>query len=247
MKTQLVIEDLTVRLGRNQVLTEVSLTVPEDSVTVLLGPNGTGKSTLLRTVLGLCRPAGGRVRFGDLDALRNSGEVRRRIGYVPDRPDVYPWMTLAELASFLRPHYPRWSDRRARELASELKAPWDVPFGRLSRGQATKGLLVAALAAEPGLLILDEPFGPLDPPAREDLLRGVLAGIASGGCPVLLATHDLHMAARVADRVVLLEDGCVRAEGDLADVLGVDAEGSQVPQRLRGLFDADSHERMVLR
>lgn len=238
------VQGVSARYGRQQVLNEVSFELPASSIMVLLGPNGAGKSTLLRLILGLHEAREGRVLVTGLDVAREASAVRRRVGFVPDKPDAYPWMRLDELFRFLKPQYPSWSDERALRLAEEMQVPLRRKFQDLSRGQGTKAMLAAALAIEPALLILDEPFGPLDPAARDELVRGLLGGIAAKGCGVLIATHDLHMAARIADRVVMLGEGVVRASGPIEEVLGVEEEGNQLPTRLKGLFDVGSPERM---
>lgn len=104
----------------------------------------------------------------------------------------------------------------------------------MSKGQGTKAMLVLALAHEPGVLLLDEPFGGLDPLVREDVLRAVLGALPEGGRTVLCATHELDLAARIAEDVALLADGRVRAHGTVAEVLG-DDEPADLP---RGLHDA---------
>ncbi|MFT4541486.1 MAG: ABC-type multidrug transport system ATPase subunit [Planctomycetota bacterium] len=247
MNLVLQIEGLRVRYGRKEVLTDIDLEVPEGSITVLLGPNGSGKSTLMRTILGLQKARAGHVLVNGLEVTREKARTRQCIGYVPDKPDAYPWMTLDELFAFLRPQYPNWSDSRARQLAAQMDVPLDQRFKDFSRGQGMKAMLAAALAPDPSLLLMDEPFGPLDPSARDEVVRGMLTGLASDGNAVLVATHDLHMAARIADRVVLLEGGCVSAQGSIEDVLGHEEEVTRAPERLRGLFERDSVERMNLR
>ena len=246
MTALLKIDAVHARYGRKEVLSNVSFELPEGSITALLGPNGAGKSTLMRLVIGVHTVKRGSVTACGFDPMKKAREVRRLVGYVPDKPDAYPWMTPKELFSFLRPQYPTWSLERERSLALDLDVPLDQKFSKLSRGQATKAMLVAALAFEPRLLLLDEPFGPLDPGARDEIVRGVFSGLADDGCGVLVATHDLYMASRIADRVVMVEEGHVRKSGLVSDVLGLEEESGQIADRLKGLFTNDSIERMQL-
>jgi ABC-2 type transport system ATP-binding protein len=219
------------RFGRREVLQGLDLALPRGTVTVLLGENGAGKSTLLRLALGVLKPEQGTLRVLGLDPLRQSRAVRERVGYVPDVPDVWGWMTMADFLRFLAPHYPTWNRERAQALAAELRVPLDVRFKDLSRGQGMKAMLAAALAPEPELLLLDEPFAGLDPLVREEVLRGVIASLRQAGRTVLVTTHDLDVASRVADHVAVLARGRITACGTVAEVLG-EAEPARVPERL---------------
>jgi ABC-2 type transport system ATP-binding protein len=227
------IQDLTVRLGawrKRAVLRGVSLELERGAITTLLGRNGAGKSTLLRAALGVLSPAAGTVRVLGGDPRR--GRVRRAIGYVPDRPDAYDWMTPADLFRFVGPQHPGWDAERAGGMAARLDVPLERPFARLSRGEGAKAMLVAALAHRPALVLLDEPFGGLDPGARDDVLAALVGEVRLEDCAVLVATHDLDVAARVSDRVALLEGGHLVAHGTLDEVCG-----TAPPKRaLRDLF-----------
>ncbi len=235
----LAIDDLWLGFGRKQqVLRGCSLQLEPGKVTVLLGQNGAGKSSLLRVLLGALRPDRGRVRLWGMDPLRHHRAVLQRIGYVPDVPDVYPWMTVQELGGFLQPHYPTWNSQRFAELGERLSVPQRTRFAAMSRGQGMKAMLVAALASEPELLLLDEPFAGLDPIVREEVLQGVLAGLGEDGRTVLCATHELELAARIADRIAVLRDGAITRHGTLAEVLG-DDEPAALPRALHKMLAAE--------
>jgi len=216
----LVVDDLHVRFGRNRVLDGLTLRVAHGTTTVLLGPNGSGKSTLLRACLGVVRADAGRIRVLGLDPQRQANRVQRQVGYVPDKPDVYAWMTTDGLFRFLRPHFSAWDDDRAAELVERLDVPRTQPFGRMSRGQGMKAMLAAALAPRPAMLLLDEPFGGLDPLVREEVLSSVIGALGDDTPTVLIATHDLEIAARIADRVAVLANGRIRREGPVDEIGG---------------------------
>src|SRR5262249_31724096 len=158
------------RFGKTRVLEDVCFELPSRGVTVLLGENGQGKSTLLRLLLGLLKAEEGSIRVLGLDPVRDGRELRELVGYVPDAPDNPAWMTPRELYRFLARQYPRGSTERAERLSKAWEIPLERPFKHLSRGQAARALLVAALAQSPRLLLLDECFAGLDPLARRDLL-----------------------------------------------------------------------------
>lgn len=219
-----VMERVGKRFGRKRVLQEVDLVLARGEATVLLGRNGAGKSTLLRLALGLLQPDEGNVRVCGVDPWRAPDFVRSRVGYVPDMPDACKWMRLDELLRFARTHDPALDPARAQALADELGVPRTTRLGRMSRGEAMKAMLVLAVAAERELLLLDEPFGGLDPVVRQQMLGSVL-GI-SGGPAVLIATHELDLVARLADRVVVLGEGRIVRDERIGD-----AERSGTAQR----------------
>ena len=233
----LITQDLHKSFGKKKpVLCGIDFELAAGQVTVLLGANGAGKSTLLRLALGVLAPTRGSIQvLGEKPTSRRGRKTRARIGYVPDVPDAWDWMTPERFWRFLAPQYPAWSDEVRDRVASELDVPRDQPFGELSRGQGMKAMLVAALAPQPELLLLDEPFGGLDPMTREDLLRGVISELREGERTVLLSTHELELAARIADRVAILRDGQIREHGTLEEILGED-EPRCVPQALHDVL-----------
>lgn len=224
--------DLHAGYGRRAVLHGVTLEVPAGSTTVLLGSNGEGKTTLLRAALGLVDARRGRVRVLGLDPARRSRAVRERVGFVPATPDVYAWMRVPDLFRFLAAHYPTWSPARADALVRALDVPTDRPFRHLSRGQGMKAMLAAALAPDPEVLLLDEPFAGLDPLVREEVLRQVISAVGDRPRTVLCVTHDLDVAARIADRVALMAGGRITKEGPAVEFTAA-REEAPTPASLR--------------
>ena len=220
MSGSLSVAGLVAGFGRKQVLDGLDLELVDGQVTALMGRNGAGKSTLLRVLLGVVRPRSGRVRVLGYDPLVAHRAVMQRIGYVPDTPDCYPWMTADDLCKFLAPQYPTWNRELADSLLDRLQVPRRTKVGAMSRGQGMKLMLAAALAPEPDLLLLDEPFAGLDPLVKEEVLAGVIAALREGERTVLCATHELDIVARIADRVAMLERGRIVRHGTLAEVLG---------------------------
>lgn len=209
---------LTCRFGRNQVLRGVDLEVPEGSVTALLGRNGEGKSTLLRILIGFLPQDAGDARVLDLDPRRKGPELRSRVGYVPERLELPPWMSIADHLRFLRPFYPTWNDDEVARLVDRLGLDPSARIRDLSKGFRTKHLLLCALAHEPRLLLLDEPFSGLDPVLRGDVMGAVLDHLREDGRTVVLVSHSLVDVERVADRVALLDQGRIAFHDDLETV-----------------------------
>ena len=232
MSEVFMVEGLCKRFGRREVLRGLDLRVEPGTVTVLLGENGAGKSTLLRLAQGTLKPDAGRVLVLGRDPLREATAVRRGIGFVPDVPDAPEWMTPRDLLRFLAPHYPTFDRAHAAALAERLRVPLTTRFRALSRGEGMKAMLVAALAHRPALLLLDEPFAGLDPLAREEVLAGVIESLREERRTVLCTTHDLDVAARIADRIAILAHGRISTHGTVAAVLGKE-EPVQIPAALR--------------
>ena len=224
--------DVHAGYGRREVLRGVSLDVPEGSTTVLLGGNGEGKTTLLRLGLGVLAARRGSVRILGLDPVKKARAVRERVGFVPATPDVYGWMKVPDLFRFLAAHYPTWSAARAAALAKALDVPVDRAFKHLSRGQGMKAMLAAALAPDPEVLLLDEPFAGLDPLVREEVLRQVITAVGDRPRTVLCVTHDLDVAARIADRIALMAGGRIVREGPAAEFTA-SREEAPTPAALR--------------
>jgi osmoprotectant transport system ATP-binding protein len=204
--------------GGRQLLSDVSLTVAAGSTTALLGRSGSGKTTLLRTVNALVRPTAGRVLVGGRDvAEQDVIALRRGIGYVIQESGLFPQMRVErnvgmalELAGRRRADI----SARAAEMLRLVGLPEDVaqryPW-QLSGGQRQRVGLARALANEPQVLLMDEPFGALDPLTRAEMQTMLRELLRRVGKTTLMVTHDLEEALYLADRVVLLEAGCVAA------------------------------------
>lgn len=203
------IAGLNVRYGRRHVLAGVSLTVPRGSVTALLGRNGTGKSSLIRCLLGEQKPAAGTVRLFGRDVWRERRGLLHRVGVVPEQPDAPPELCARRLAAFCSSLYPRWDGEAFAERLDRFGVSPEQPFGRLSKGQKGAVMLALALGPSPELLILDDPTLGLDVVARHEVFREVIGDLADRGTTVLLTSHDLLGVEGVADRVAILKDGAL--------------------------------------
>jgi ABC-2 type transport system ATP-binding protein len=203
----LVVEGLTRRYGSTIALDNLHLTVPRGTVLGLLGPNGAGKSTTLRMIMGLLQPTAGTVHVLGLDPFQTPSQVRQQIGYVPETPQIYRWMTVREVLRFCRALYAGWKDQQAEMLLDAFQLPPNRKVRQLSKGMLAKLSLAIALAHEPQLLILDEPLSGLDPLARDEFLEGVLLGLCGGERTVIFSSHQLDEVNRLSDSVAVLHAG----------------------------------------
>ena len=207
-----------------QLLRDISLRVEGGTTTALLGRSGSGKTTLLRTVNALVRPTAGRVRVGGRDvAGEDEIQLRRGIGYVIQEAGLFPHMTVERNVGMAMELAGRPVAGRAQEMLKLVGLPEDVAGRKpwqLSGGQRQRVGFARALAGEPEVLLMDEPFGALDPLTRaemQEMLKELLGRVKK---TVLMVTHDLEEALFLADRVVLLEAGKVVADLAAKEVLG---------------------------
>jgi iron complex transport system ATP-binding protein len=224
-------DDLVVRYpgAARDALAGISLEIPAGRCTAVLGPNGSGKSTLLRVLLGVLRPTSGIARFRDrpvADWPRDA--LAREIGVLPQGEETHFPMTVREMVAMGRyPHLGPWRRERPvdREAIDRALRRCDVDglarrdLATLSGGERQRARLARALAQEPGTLVLDEPTVALDVRHAMAILE-LLRGLREDGATILLVTHDLNLAARYADRLVVLHDGRLAADGPPGEVLG---------------------------
>ncbi len=214
----IVIDQFTKRFGRRVAVEGLSLQVPRGSIFGFLGQNGAGKTTTIRTLLNLLQPTSGRLQVLGHDSMAESVPLRRRVGYLPEEPSYYPWMTVQEILDFNAPFYPTWDPQLAGDLLARLELPRDRRLRDLSRGMQAKAGLILALAPRPELLILDDPTSGLDPVVRHEFLEAVINNVQAEGGTVFFSTHLLHEMERVADEVAILHHGRLRLRASLEQV-----------------------------
>jgi ABC-2 type transport system ATP-binding protein len=187
---------------------DLDLSVPEGSISAFLGPNGSGKTTTIRMLLGLARPsAGNGFVFGQEISDDTAGvKIRQHTAYVGEDKRLYGYMTVGQILSFVRSVYPTWDRDRERALLRQFDIPLDQKCKKLSKGMRTKLALVLALSRGADLLILDEPSEGLDPLGAEQLLEAVVEA-AADGTTVFFSTHQISEVERVADRVFIMNRG----------------------------------------
>jgi iron complex transport system ATP-binding protein len=225
----LTINHLSVSYGPRRVLHDVSLTVESGEALALIGPNGSGKSTLVRAASGVIPVQGGEVHADGLDVLAAPSMQRARVmAVVPQAASLPPAFTVMETVLLGRTPYLNFLGhvseadeeiaRRALQRVDALELQ-ERPIGELSGGEQQRVLLARALAQSTPILLLDEPTSHLDLHHQVGLLELVQALVREDRLAVLITLHDLNLAARYADRVALLVDGRVTAQGTPDQVL----------------------------
>ncbi len=205
--------------GCGDVLRAVDLSVPQGAVYGLLGRNGSGKTTLIQILLGMVRARAGDVRVLGQDPARDPVAIRAQVGYVPQASDFDPRMTVGQSLRFVRRFYPTtWDDERAAGLLGRFSLSEGARVEQLSGGELGRLALIAALAVEPALLILDEPSAALDPVVRRDFAQAVIEYTSEGERTVLMSSHLLNEVELLADHVGILEAGSLLVQAPIEDL-----------------------------
>ncbi len=219
MSSAVDIKNLSVTFGELRAVEDVSLQVGYGEIAGLLGPNGAGKTTVVETLLGFRAPTSGSVRLHGLDPLRDHHEVVVRTGALLQRGGVWFPMTPAQVLDLTATYYD------APRSASELMALLDLercartPWRRLSGGEQQRTLLALALLGRPRVLVLDEPTTAVDPEGRQ-VIRDIIRAERDRGCAILITTHELDEAERLADYLVIMNQGHVVVQGTLDELAG---------------------------
>ena len=212
--------------GAVGVLSDISVDVPRGATGVIIGPSGCGKTTLVRLIMGLISADQGEVMFDDEAVVEeNISRIRRRIGYVVQGGALFPHLTAWRNVG-LMPKYFGWSSpeiiQRVELLADMMELPLDTLHrypGELSGGQRQRVSLMRALVLDPEVLILDEPFGALDPMVRFQLQEHLRALFRKLKKTVVMVTHDIAEAAFFADEIILMRAGKVVQRGSIFELL----------------------------
>lgn len=223
----LTVQDVTKRYGDFTAVDGISLSIPQGSVYGFLGPNGAGKTTTIRMILDIIRPDSGEIR---VLGASSATQVRDRIGYLPEEKGLYKkmkvWSTIAYFASLKGLSRPQ-ARTRAFELLERygLKDFAHSPIESLSKGMGQKVQVLSAIAHEPQLVILDEPFSGLDP-VNQEILEQLIKDLASEGRTVIFSTHVMQHAERLCQRLLLITHGRKVFDGTVEEAQAI------IPRRI---------------
>lgn len=222
----IIVKDLKKYWGQTQAVDGISFNVNEGEVFGFLGPNGAGKTTTIKMLVGLTKPTSGSAKVAGYDIVKETTEVKRRIGVVPEASNLYEELTIQENLLFVSKIYHIQSGLRE-ERIDELLNTFQLieyrnrAFGKLSKGLKRRTVLAAALLHEPEIIFLDEPTSGLDVMSARNL-RQVISGLTKMGVTVFLTTHYIEEAGELCDRIAVI------VKGKLIDVASPEALRNRV-------------------
>lgn len=226
------ISHLTKAYGQTVALSDVSLTVNHGEVRGLLGPNGSGKSSLMKTIMGLTKPSYGTIQVLGHDVRISPMEIKKIVGYVPESPRLYEFLTATEYLDFIADvrglPYGEKKERISRFVdALDLEGKQGDMISSYSQGMKQKVAIIGALLHRPKVLLMDEPLNGLDPKSAR-LVKELVHGLAKEGVSIVFSTHILEIAEAICDKLTILQSGKILAEGtskDLRENAGLPGSG----------------------
>jgi len=227
----LAVKDLHAYYGQAHILADVSLEVNAGEVVVLLGRNGAGKSTTMKSIIGLVKPAKGEVTFqgARIEQMAPYKIARLGLGYVPEERRIFTELTVLENLEVgrqaPRAGVPTWDWEKIARLFPNLGEMPQRPGGRMSGGEQQMLTIARTLMGNPACILLDEPSEGVAPVIVDQMAAAILE-LKSQGVAILLSEQNLHFAAEVADRAYIIEKGRIRFSGTMAE-LNADAQAQQ--------------------
>jgi len=248
-------ERLGRRYGKTWGLRDCTLEVPVGAVAALVGPNGAGKTTLLEMIIGLLEPTEGQVSVFGRASRADTAETLARVGYVAQDHPLYRDFTVADMFHLGRAMNPGWDRELAEARADALDIPLTRKIRRLSGGQQAQVSLTMALAKRAPLLVLDEPLSSLDPVARLDFMRDVMATAADADLTFLISSHVVAELERYCDWLIVLAHGQVQLAGPADDLLAAHrlltvpraTPDAELPGTVIHRTDSDRHSTVLVR
>jgi len=226
------VSHLTKTYGPTVALNDVTLSVNTGEVRGLLGPNGSGKSSLMKTIMGLTKPSFGSIQVLGYDVRTSPMEIKKIVGYVPEAPRLYEFLTATEYLDFIADvrglPFEQKKERIARFVdALDLEGKQGDMISSYSQGMKQKVAIIGGLLHRPRVLLMDEPLNGLDPKSAR-LVKELIHGLAKEGVAVVFSTHILEIAEAICDKLTILQGGKILAEGtskDLRENAGLPGSG----------------------
>ena len=224
MSTQFAVDlkGVTKRYSEIVAVNNMNLTINTGEIFALLGPNGSGKSTTLKMLLGLVQPDAGTINVLGLDVQKDPVAVKRQVGYVPESPNIYEFLTGIEYLDFIADIYGVPTSEKKQRITEYLKAlqlegrEGDM-INSYSDGMKKKISLISAFLHKPKLLILDEPLNALDPRSAR-IIKDFLHGLKMQGVTTIMSTHVLEIAEALCDRIAIMYQGSLLALGNMNEL-----------------------------
>jgi len=212
MSPAIALRNVAYRPGKDFAIRDLSMSVPTGAIYGFLGPNGSGKTTTIKLLLGMQVPEDGTIEVLGHQIPKAAPRALARIGYVPERLHLYASLTVDEIMRFHKAFYATWDAARAEQLRRQFNLRHEQLVSRLSKGESGKLMMLLALATQPDLLVLDEPTDGLDPVVRRDVLSALVEYVSARNATVLVSSHLVHEQERICDWVGVMDEGRLVAE-----------------------------------
>lgn len=234
------IKDLRVSYGQHEVLKGINLEVHRGQIIGYIGTNGAGKSTTVKTILGLVPKYSGEIKIFGKDIKESGIEYKKRIGYIPEVPDIYDNLTAQEYLTFMGEIYGLdydKADQKAQKLMKlfQIEKSYNSRISSFSKGMKQKVLIIASLIHNPDILFLDEPLSGLDANSVM-IFKEILAELANQGKTIFYSSHIMDVVEKISTRIVLINNGNIAADGSFNELKEKSKEGSleQIFNQLTG-------------
>ncbi len=226
----IVLESVTKIYGKNKALKELSLTIPEGKIFGFLGHNGAGKSTTIKSLVSITTPTSGNIYFDGKNIKEHRLEIKKRIGYVPDTPNIFLQLTAMEYWNLIAAAFDLTEEKKNQQI-NYLADLFDISnqkhheIDSFSHGMRQKVIVIGALLSDPDIWILDEPLQGLDPQAAYDL-KQLMRQHVNQGKTVIFSTHILDTAEQLCDELAILKQGELIYNGAVSELLAEHPEQS---------------------
>lgn len=216
------VTNLSKSFGNNNAVNDVTFTINKGEIFSLIGPNSSGKTTIVKSIVGLLQPSSGTITVGDHDVIKETIKAKSLIGYIPDEPAIWPYMTGEEFLYFTQALFGVNKHTKAKNIEHllttfNLKGLEKQYFEEYSRGNKQKFSIIAAMSHHPKMLLIDEPIVGLDPTGAE-IAKNMFVEYAKAGGSILLVTHTLPVAEAISDRIGFLKNGSLVTVGTLDEL-----------------------------
>lgn len=205
--------------GAKKAVSNVDLVITPGTLHGLLGSNGAGKTTFMKTLMGIYKPDSGEVLFDEKSIYENN-EMKSEVIFIQDIPFFFASATLNKMAEFYRGIYPRWSEKRFQQLTRHFKLNPDQNLNALSKGMRRQASFILAISSRPKMMLLDEPFDGLDPIIRQQVKNLLLQDIAGHNMTVIASSHNLREMEDICDSVSIMHNGELLFNRDLSEIKG---------------------------
>lgn len=242
------LSDLTMRFGGKEVLNGVDLDVYKGQIIGYIGPNGAGKSTTVKIMLGLVEDYQGKVEIFGQDISSGDHTYKRKIGYVPENAEIYENLTASEYLTFVGELYgmdKEEAEKKASKLMHEFEMDnvFHTRISSFSKGMKQKVLIISSLLHDPDLLFLDEPLNGLDANSVM-IIKEILSQLAAQGKTIFYSSHIMDVVEKISNRIVLLVDGKIAADGTFDELQEQSKEGS-LEEIFNQLTGFDEHKKIA--